>query len=58
MEGIGSGAVTAPFTEALNSDVIVVIGPTPPRTIRGRHILQAGGEAGRRLVVMDRAARP
>ncbi len=29
METIGSGAVTAPFTEALNADVILVIGANP-----------------------------
>jgi len=29
LEGVGSGAVTAPFTEAMNSDVIVVIGANP-----------------------------
>ena len=29
METIGSGAVTAPFAEALNADVIVVIGANP-----------------------------
>ena len=29
MEGIGSGAVTAPFTAALDSDVIIVIGARP-----------------------------
>ncbi len=29
METIGSGAVTAPFAEALNADVIVVIGSNP-----------------------------
>ena len=29
LEGVGSGAVTAPFTEATNADVIVVIGANP-----------------------------
>jgi formate dehydrogenase major subunit len=29
MEGIGSGAVTAPFTAALDSDVILVVGARP-----------------------------
>ncbi len=29
METIGSGAVTAPFTEAVNSDVVMVIGANP-----------------------------
>ena len=29
METIGSGAVTAPFTEAMNADVIMVIGANP-----------------------------
>jgi formate dehydrogenase major subunit len=29
LEGIGSGAVTAPFTESMNADVIVVTGANP-----------------------------
>ena len=34
MEGIGSGAVTAPFTAAADADVIIVIGARRPKTIR------------------------
>ena len=46
MEGIGSGAVTAPFSEVKNSDVIVVIGanPTENHPVAATY-LQAGGQA-------------
>ena len=54
MEGIGSGAVTAPFNEALNSDVIVVIGanPTENHPVAATYFKQAV-ERGAKLVVID-----
>jgi formate dehydrogenase major subunit len=54
MEGIGSGAVTAPFSEALNADVIVVIGanPTENHPVAATYFKQAA-KNGARLVVMD-----
>jgi formate dehydrogenase major subunit len=54
MEGIGSGAVTAPFTEALNSDVIVVIGanPTENHPVAATYFKQAVAR-GAKLVVID-----
>ena len=36
LEGIGSGAVTAPFTACKDSDVISSSAPTRPRTTRSR----------------------
>ncbi len=54
MEGIGTGAVTAPFTEALHADLIVVIGanPTENHPVAATYIKQAV-ERGAKLVVMD-----
>jgi formate dehydrogenase major subunit len=54
MEGIGTGAVTAPFTEALNADLIVVIGanPTENHPVAATYIKQAVAR-GAKLVVMD-----
>ncbi len=46
MEGIGSGAVTAPFTAAADADVIIVIGARPDREPPGRRdLLQAGRQS-------------
>ena len=51
MEGIGSGAVTAPFTAAADADVIIVIGARPDRKPPGRRdLLQAGREARRQAL--------
>ena len=45
LEGIGSGAVTAPFTACEDSDVVIVHRRQPHREPpRRRHLLQAGGE--------------
>ena len=45
LEGIGSGAVTAPFTACADSDVVIVIGANPTENHPGRgHLLQAGVE--------------
>jgi formate dehydrogenase major subunit len=54
MEGIGSGAVTAPFTEVVNSDVIVVIGanPTENHPVAATYFKQAVAR-GAKLVVID-----
>jgi len=54
MEGIGSGAVTAPFTAALDADVIVVIGanPTENHPVAATYLKQAV-ERGAKLIVMD-----
>ncbi len=54
LETIGSSAVTAPFTEALNSDVIIVIGanPTVNHPVAATFFKNAA-KAGKTLVVMD-----
>ncbi|TVR07315.1 MAG: formate dehydrogenase subunit alpha, partial [Salinarimonadaceae bacterium] len=54
MEGIGSGAVTAPFTDALKADVIIVIGanPTENHPVAATYFKQAA-KTGAKLVVMD-----
>ena len=54
MEGIGSAAVTASFDEALNADVIIVIGanPTENHPVAATYIKQAA-KRGAKLIVMD-----
>ena len=54
LEGIGSGAVTAPFTACRDADVIVVIGANPAgnHPVAATYIKQAA-KRGTRLVVMD-----
>jgi formate dehydrogenase major subunit len=54
MEGIGSGAVTAPFTEAANADVIIVIGanPTENHPVAATFFKNAA-KRGAQLIVMD-----
>ena len=54
METIGSGAVTAPFTEAMNSDVFIVIGanPTENHPVAATFFKQAVKD-GATLIVMD-----
>ena len=54
MEGIGSGAVTAPFTAALESDVIIVIGSRPAQNhpVAATFIKNAKRN-GAKLIVMD-----
>ena len=50
MEGVGSGAVSAPFTDAMKSDCIIVIGARPGTNHPvARDIFQAGGQAGQDL---------
>jgi formate dehydrogenase major subunit len=54
MEGIGSGAVTAPFTAAEDSDCIIVIGarPTENHPVAATYLKQAA-KRGARLIVID-----
>ncbi len=54
LEGIGSGAVTAPFTAAAEADVIVVIGanPTENHPVAATFFKQAVKQ-GKTLIVMD-----
>ena len=54
MEGIGSGAVTAPFTDAEHTDVIVVIGARPSQNhpVAATFIKDAKAR-GATLIVMD-----
>ena len=54
METIGSGAVTAPFSECRNSDVIIVIGanPTVNHPVAATFIKNAA-KPGAKLIVMD-----
>ncbi len=54
LEGIGSGAVTAPFTAAAQADVIIVIGanPTENHPVAATFFKQAV-KAGAKLIVMD-----
>jgi formate dehydrogenase major subunit len=54
MEGIGSAAVTAPFTACKDSDVIVVIGanPTENHPVAATYFKQAA-KRGATLIVMD-----
>ncbi len=54
METIGSGAVTAPFAEAANADVIVVIGSnTPTNHPVAASFIKNAAEGGADLIVMD-----
>ena len=54
MEGISSGAVSAPFTDALLADVIIVIGarPTENHPVAATFIKQAAKQ-GKKIIVMD-----
>jgi formate dehydrogenase major subunit len=54
MEGIGSAAVTAPFNDALKSDVIIVIGanPTENHPVAATYLKQAAAR-GAKLVMLD-----
>ena len=54
MEGIGSGAVTAPFTAALDSDVIIIIGarPTENHPVAATFFKQAA-KRGAKIFVID-----
>jgi formate dehydrogenase major subunit len=54
MEGIGSGAVTAPFTAAQDADCIIVIGARPAQNhpVAATYLKQAA-KRGATLIVMD-----
>jgi formate dehydrogenase major subunit len=54
LENIGSGAVTAPFTAAMDADVIVVIGanPTENHPVAATFFKQTA-KRGKTLIVMD-----
>ena len=54
MEGVGSGAVSAPFTDALKSDCIIVIGarPTTNHPVAATYFKQAA-KNGAKLMVFD-----
>ncbi|MBO6754705.1 MAG: formate dehydrogenase subunit alpha [Roseibium sp.] len=54
MEGIGSGAVTAPFNAALDADCMIVIGARPEQNhpVAATFIKQAA-KNGTKLIVMD-----
>jgi formate dehydrogenase major subunit len=54
MEGIGSGAVTAPFNDALKADAIIIIGanPTENHPVAATYFKQAA-KRGATLIVLD-----
>ncbi|MEO1702118.1 MAG: formate dehydrogenase subunit alpha [Pseudomonadota bacterium] len=54
LEGVGSGAVSAPFTDALKADCIMVIGarPTTNHPVAATYFKQAA-QAGKKLMVFD-----
>src|SRR6266853_1594512 len=54
MEGINSGAVTAPFSAALDAEVIIIIGANPPvnHPVAATFIKNAA-KRGAKLIVMD-----
>jgi formate dehydrogenase major subunit len=59
LEGIGSGAVTAPFTAALDADVILVIGANPVENhpVAATYFRNAAA-FGATLIVIDPRANP
>ncbi|WP_244597931.1 formate dehydrogenase subunit alpha [Roseitalea porphyridii] len=54
LEGVGSGAVSAPFTDALKADCIVVIGARPATNhpVAATYFKQAAKD-GKKLIVID-----
>ena len=54
MEGVGSGAVSAPFTDALKADCVMVIGarPTTNHPVAATYFKQAA-KRGTKLIVID-----
>jgi len=54
MEGIGSGAVTAPFTDAVKTDAIIVIGSRPSQNHPvASTFIKSAQRDGAKLIVMD-----
>jgi len=54
MEGVGSGAVSAPFTDAMKADCVIVIGarPTTNHPVAATYFKQAA-KRGTKLIVID-----
>ena len=54
MEGVGSGAVSAPFTDAMKAECIIVIGarPTTNHPVAATYFKQAA-KRGAKLIIMD-----
>ncbi|WP_428977538.1 formate dehydrogenase subunit alpha [Oricola cellulosilytica] len=54
LEGVGSGAVSAPFTDAMKSDCILVIGARPGQNhpVAATYFKQAAKQ-GKKLIVID-----
>jgi formate dehydrogenase major subunit len=54
MEGVGSGAVSAPFNDAMKADCIIVIGarPTTNHPVAATYFKQAAKQ-GKKLIIMD-----
>ncbi|MEO9787479.1 MAG: formate dehydrogenase subunit alpha, partial [Aurantimonas coralicida] len=54
MEGVGSGAVSAPFNDAMKAECIIVIGarPTTNHPVAATYFKQAA-KLGKQLIVMD-----
>lgn len=54
LEGVGSGAVSAPFTDALKADCVVVIGARPGQNhpVAATYFKQAA-KLGKKLIIMD-----
>ena len=54
MEGVGSGAVSAPFNDAMKADCIIVVGarPTTNHPVAATYFKQAA-KRGAKLIVMD-----
>ena len=54
MEGVNSGAVTAPFTAAEDADCIIVIGASPSQNHPvAATFLKNAAKAGKKLIIMD-----
>ncbi|HEX7389217.1 MAG TPA: formate dehydrogenase subunit alpha [Acidiphilium sp.] len=55
MEGVNSGAVTAPFSAALDAEVIIIIGanPTVNHPVAATFIKNAVKDKGAKLIIMD-----
>ncbi len=54
LEGVGSGAVSAPFTDAMKSDCMIVIGARPAQNhpVAATYFKQAAKQ-GKKLIIMD-----
>jgi len=55
LEGVGSGAVSAPFTDAMKADCVIVIGarPTSNHPVAATYFKQAVKQNGLKLIIMD-----